>query len=572
MSIFLVALFLHSLLSSAQSLPNPIQITTSSQVYGPDGPWQAVSVSLGDPNQVLDLYPGGLWQSTILTTQLCQDDRTSSCGAGGLFDPASSDTIDSTSIIGPIPNISGIDSQWTNGATRFSYNGGNTIRDRLQIDTFTVPDFDIRIYENITMVYPDGNYPLQVGKLSLGPLINHSHALVDISKPLINSSLIPGELAAQNIIPSNSFGLHIGIGTEALRLKLSLWLGGYDASRIVGTVSNQSTVNSTFAIDLLDIGIKVDNGGSPFTYSAQPGLLRNGNSSVSSAGISVVMNPNAPYLYLPNSTCAAIAKNLPVKYNSGKALYIWDISDPQYVKIVTSPTYLSFVFRGSSGNLTINVPFQLLNLTLQAPLMSISTPYFPCQPPQGQEDSYSLRRAFLQAAFIGVNWNSSGESQWFLAQAPGPNTDTNPQSRSSTDSVPVGIGKEWADTWNGFWTALPASETSANPAPNQSTPPEHSSASLSGGAIAGIAIGGASAAIVVGIAILLFRRRIRKRLKTKQATSQNKSDTQFPPYPLPPEFPGTGIRTELESRDTIHGMPFPTSELPSHTPPELPSH
>ena len=86
----------------------------------------------------------------------------------------------------------------------------------------------------------------------------------------------------------------------------------------------------------------------------------------------------AHYLYLPSSTCAAIAKNLPVTYDAGKALYIWNTPDPQYARIVTSPTYLSFVFRGSIGTLTIKAPFHLPNLTLEEPLMSIHTPYFPC--------------------------------------------------------------------------------------------------------------------------------------------------------------------------------------------------
>lgn len=36
---------------------------------------------------------------------------------------------------------------------------------------------------------------------------------------------------------------------------------------------------------------------------------------------------------------------------------------------------------------------------------------------------YTLGRAFLQAAFIGVNWQpQSPPGNWFLAQAPGPNT------------------------------------------------------------------------------------------------------------------------------------------------------
>ena len=158
------------------------------------------------------------------------------------------------------------------------------------------------------------------------------------------------------------------------------------------------------------------------------------------------MNPGAPSLFLPNSTCVAIAIYLLVIYKSGKALYIWNTTDSQYRKIVTSPTYLGFVFRGSNGIITINAPFQLFNLTLQLPLASQDTPYFPCQPPQGSGGYYSLGRAFLQAASTGVNWATSGESKWFLAQAQGLNTDMNAQTKPLTGSAPVGVSRKWADT------------------------------------------------------------------------------------------------------------------------------
>lgn len=268
------------------------------------------------------------------------------------------------------------------------------------------------------------------------------------------------------------------------------------------------------------------------------------------------MNPGAPYLYLPNSTCAAIAQHLPVTYNFGKALYFWNVSDPHYARIVTSPTYLSFVFRGSSGNLTIKVPFQLLNLTLEAPLVSTNTAYFPCQPPRGPECRYSLGRAFLQAAFIGVNWSIAGESQWFLAQAPGPNTDPNPQSATYTGPLPIGLGKEWADTWSGFWTSLPtptrtsitASKTASatplgsglpsSPAPVPSTP---SSNSLSGGAIAGIAIGGACAVLfTAAIGIWFFQRSKAGDTKATQPSPVEKLSTHVSSYPLLSRYPITG--------------------------------
>lgn len=176
------------------------------------------------------------------------------------------------------------------------------------------------------------------------------------------------------------------------------------------------------------------------------------------------------------------------------------------------------MFRGSNGNLTIKAPFQLLNFTLEAPLVSNLIPYFPCQPPQAQGNSYSLGRAFLQAAFIGVSWTGQGEGEWYLAQAPGPNTDRNPQNKPITGAPPFGLSSDWADTWRRFWTALPTSTVISTkpaaagrtsiPTSRSSTIPKHTSSSLSGGPIGGIAVGGVCALLIaIWVGILLFQRR-----------------------------------------------------------------
>ena len=573
-------LFSQLLVSLADGGPEPLQIPASNRVYGPDGPWQAVSVQMGDPPQNLDLYPGGIFQSQIFTRQICQDTTKFPCGNGGLFDPESSATLNKDSIsIGDL--IFGTDSRWTKGASLFSFSNYSNILEQLQIAGTTVANLSATMYSNIIMRYPDGEYPLQVGELALGPLINQTFSEAQ-GIPPINASLIPGQLEVQNVIPSNSFGLHIGIGVEAIKLDLSLCIGGYDATRIVGPVSSQSTNEYLFAIDLLDIGIGVDHGGSPLSSLPLQGLLSQGNSSLSNTNIPVTLNPGAPYLYLPSSTCAAIAKNLPVTYDAGKALYFWNIVDPRYAKIVTSPTYLSFIFRGSSGNLTIKAPFHLLNLTLEEPLVSTKTPYFPCQPPQGPGGHYSLGRAFLQAAFIGVNWAPAGESEWYLAQAPGPNTNTNPQSISFADSPPVGVAEEWADTWSGFWTALPSptmslktssvtasatpghSGVSARPILILSPPSPHS---LSGGAIAGIAISGALALLFAsGVGVRLFRHGRGGKPATMRSSEIDKVSAHVPSYPfLPVELPTD--RHEVELPTECHRVELPTDrhdvELPT---------
>ena len=255
------------------------------------------------------------------------------------------------------------------------------------------------------------------------------------------------------------------------------------------------------------------------------------------------MNLAAPYLNLPNSTCAAIAKELPVTYNSTYGLYFWNVQDPQYTKIVTSPTYLSFTF---DDTFIIKVPFQLLNLTLEAPLISTPTQYFPCQPPQDPTSNiYSLGRAFLQAAFVGVDWASNG--QWFLAQAPGPGVGTVPHQLPITSTSIPGTPDDWASTWKSAWTPLPATSSS----PDTPAATTSGSSHLSGAADAGIAIG-AVAAVAIGLAIgyFIYRRRGSKTPSLSALLPGNKDDKSDQPHDFvegPPKYATTTEPQEMEN-------------------------
>jgi hypothetical protein len=150
----------------------------------------------------------------------------------------------------------------------------------------------------------------------------------------------------------------------------------------VGEVTVQKYNMHYLPIDLLDIGISITEGKSPFTFTSKSGLLASGNSSVG-VSMRVILEPTSPFIYLPKSSCDAIAANLPVIYQPDLGLYIWDITTAAYQQIIASPAFLSFTFRLNSSitqNLTINVPFRLLNLTLTTPLVSNPTQYFPCNP------------------------------------------------------------------------------------------------------------------------------------------------------------------------------------------------
>ncbi|KAL3470975.1 aspartic peptidase domain-containing protein [Aspergillus californicus] len=540
----------------------PWGMTWSSESYGPDGPWNAVQVSIGSPGQTIALYPGSTWESKILLSYACDNTSLSSvCYAdkAGVFDPEESTTWDNKSIQLP---PTGFD--WE------SYIPGHTnavpteVIARRALDSIdigggtVVPEVDLVGISQAYQTYPGGQeYPLQVGLLSLGALyINHTFDQVD-DEPAINGTFITSWLWEESTIESYSYGLHIG--SASLGIPGSLLLGGYDKNRALGDVSAQPFSGGNYPIQLLDIGLGVAGGGSPWNFLNKTGFLAKDNSSLET-GITVQASTADPYLYLPQSSCDAIAAELPVVYQSDYGLYFWNTSDSRYSQIVTSPSYLAFTFSKNGLNnadITINVPFALLNLTLEPPLIDTPTPYFPCM---GTDSTYALGRAFFQAAFIGVNWNQ-GVGNWFIAQAPGPgySTTVDRTNIEASASTITGSGSSWEAGWTRYWIELPKSSnsnsnpssnfnssSSASPSPNGNEP----DSGLSAGANAGIGVGCAVGAALV-IALLVWFFFLRHRRQSDRALYPNGRGEQT--AMVPPSFP-TSVVNHFAKSDEVHEM------------------
>lgn len=520
---YLLLAILIALTSASNIRPRPL--VWSSQTYGPDGPWQAVKVQIGTPGQPVDLYPGGAFDTIILETSVCSDsnDTSSTCMANtaGLYEPLNSTTSVAVPAAGTTQN------NFLDGYQSLS-GSGSVLLDQLTLlpgDDFTtafVPSITINGLTKAYNTLADGTiYPALVGILALGAEVPNQTWIE--GEQQINGTQLPNFLYNDGQLASASYGLHIGSVQHGI--PGSLYLGGYDQLRIVGPVSVQGYSHSNLLLDLLDIGIGVAEGGSPFPYTSKPGLLAQGNNSIRGF-IPVEIEPREPYLYLPASTCAAIAQELPVTFQPKYNLYFWNTDDPRYEQIVTSPSFLSFTFRfnnSATQNFTINVPFALLNLTLDAPVISIPTPYFPCTTPHLQV--YGLGRSFLQAAFVGVNWETDLQGAWFLAQAPGPNIgiDPNVMTIGPTDHYLVPSQNDWADSWSKTWVPLPA---------NNSTTAATSkySRSLGIGAIVGISIGGVVLCVLVIFSSwLLWRSRRREALLRASIDNSSRNG----PYEVP---------------------------------------
>jgi hypothetical protein len=160
-----------------------------------------------------------------------------------------------------------------------------------------IPDFDMIVISAANETLGDGTtYPVHIGSLALGPP-HFNQTCVDFPPhPNWNGTLLTSWLFGEGLTPSNSYGLRIG--SVALGIPGSLNMGGYDQSRVLGPVSSQVYSINQLPIDLLDIGIGVAEGGSPFNFTAQSRLLSTSNASIGVA-LPVLVEAPDPYIYLP---------------------------------------------------------------------------------------------------------------------------------------------------------------------------------------------------------------------------------------------------------------------------------
>ena len=571
-----------ALLSAFSDATTPLVIPwNKTNSYGPDGPWSVITIQVGSssdtagtqPLSTVDLHPGGIWQSMILRRSFCNDDGTvfangsSECLAekAGLYYVAGS-----TSVQQDITKDPGLVWQW--GSSYVDNVGGSALNmlDTMTIPTqqgtFTVYNSTISAVSAWQIQLPDGTwYSAQVGTLSLGG----PGTGVEMYNATEIGQTVPGFAYNKGTTGSNSWGLHYG--SASLSQEGSLVFGGYDQSRALGNLGVYDLADYGMIANMLDVQIGVEIGSSPFSENSYTGLLK---LNATFKGVQpAVINPIVPYMFMSPETCAAVAENLPVSFNSQVGLYLWNTADPRYERIIKSSAYLALVFQNSGGNLTIKVPFQLLNLTLEAPIVNETQQYFPCRPFYASDGSgnYFLGKAFLQAAFIGMNWQLE---KFFVAQAPGPGVGASNIQPIGTNDIPIttdpieNFASTWARDWtvlsdtndNGNTTVLPTGATknltvSATGVASRQKP--NIGSGLASGTKAGIAVGAVVAGFVVAGVILLSCSRRRKTAVSPRGNDlSQKHDTvlyEKHGWPRADEI-GAALAHEADASHQVHEM------------------
>jgi len=424
------------------------------------------------------------------------------CGVGGAWNPDPYQA-DQQPISWP--------ANWTDKSTGINVEQAKHVVLAITINERTAYNASLASASSGNVSYPNG----KVGGVPLGTLALGADKTVqefgqnpnNVSEK-INAYTFAGWLYDNKLTPSYSYGLNIG--SAAFNYPGSLVFGGYDKGRVIEPITAFSTER---AVQLLDITVGVASGGSPFNFTSKEKLLTTGQ-------ISIWPDPLAPYLSLPRQTCDNLASVLPITFDEDLKYYLWDTNDPNFAKIVSSPSYLGFVFpptAGAADNVVIKVPFALLNLTLEAPITDTPKQYFPCVPTKFEN---KLGRAFLQAAFIGRNWNT--KTSW-LAQAPGPG----PARQGLGEGQHVDIANDatmikgfegedmFLNSWKGQWSLLESQGGGGNGSQPGGDRNTSASSGISTGAKAGIGAGAALGAIAL-LAGLVFWWKSSTKNKTSQ--------------------------------------------------------
>lgn len=538
-------------ISAVVSAADTIRVAWNRNKFGPDGPWQALDVAVGKSSEgngaLQPMWPSLYWINNVLTP-----------AAGGNY-VATTNTSDFARQTG----IYVYDASLWRFEGADTYPGNPDKQEKLGDVVFDIinpggPSTTSAVnttiwalkywFYSLPMYQADGtgNYSAQVGTLGLGKQGGTDTYAIDGQVP----ATLLGSLKSQGAISSEGFGLHIG--SVALQQPGSCILGGYEQHRALGRVGVFDYDMSyawpvQHSIEVVDLVLGTQIGSSPFSNGVQDeGSIWSRGFNTADAGAGnesarYYASPSleSPYIYMPPGACEVLAARLPVTYEQTLKLWLWNTdanttssssssSSPSAAERLTrSSAYLAFVLRDrTQTNITIKVPFRLLNLTLEPPLVSKHTAYFPCKSTMASwgDNTFILGRAFFQAAFIAADL---ARNHVYLAQAPGPDTTAslhrdivrtfNPPIEDQTGGpsqpgsprprrmhLPTNPIEEFDMSWSSSWVILngddqagPGGNSTASGGENMTAPGD---GKISRGGIVGISL---AAIVVLGLAVVV---------------------------------------------------------------------
>jgi hypothetical protein len=495
MLLSLVALtFAHTLdatlVSRADTLPAPLSIAPDQNWDGVDGKWSSFTLRIGTPTQFVRTFLSfSVYQTWLVMPMGCSDAKSlSDCteSRGWLYNYNASSTWREEGIfglwVGENLGLTG------NGLAGFDKVGlGGEGEGGPTLDNTTVVAMAV--------------YNRYLGILGINPKPTN-YTGYDHQCPSYMTLL-----KEQGKIPSVSFGFTAGAYYRFTGSFASLTLGGYDTSKY--TANN---VTFIFAPDNeRDVMVAIQSISTPSRIDSNPvatELLPN--------KVYALIDSTVAELWLPLDACRAFEYEFGLVYDNKTDLYL--VNDTQHEILVERNASITLEMgQGPDSNDTVKItlPYAAFDLQASPPFQNIlnESYYFPIR--RGNSSQYTLGRAFLQEAYIIVDYEVSrfqlAQVSW--DQTAPQNLVTIPPANASTDAS--------------LWTSPNWDQGENARAPgggnNTTTVSDDNPSGLGAGAIAGIAVG-AVALIAIAVFLFLYRRRQkRKRAAAAAAASSNES-------------------------------------------------
>jgi hypothetical protein len=279
-------------------------------------------------------------------------------------------------------------------------------------------------------------------------------------------------LKSNKLIPSLSYGYTAGAKYEEKGTFANLVLGGYDSSRFKPDATPHSFTFASADADSLTVGVQ--------SIVADGTLIGTASFTVGQGHLSVI-DSTVPHIWLPRAVCDLMETAFGLTYDPASDLYL--VNDTIHAQLQSSNPSITFKIGDTAydnGNGTnIRLPYGAFDLQVGWPIYSTNQNYFPIRRATS-DTQYTLGRTLLQEAYLVVDYE---RRNFTLHQA-------------------------------AFSQPLPASRIVTISANGTSTN-NGSSSGLGTGAIAGIAVAGAVAGILLIVALILFLRKQQKNKKNK---------------------------------------------------------
>ncbi|KXT10089.1 hypothetical protein AC579_8965 [Pseudocercospora musae] len=464
--------------STSTSIPPPISINPDQNWDGIDGPWNSFTLRVGTPEQTVRTFVSfASYQTWVVLPEGCQaaaSERACAESRGSLFARNESSTW----------REQGIYDLWIEknldytGNAMYGYDtvalggvgeAGPTVSNTT-VGALAVEDF-------------------YLGLLGLNP------------KPTNFTTFNQGSpsymtlLKEQGYIPSLSFAYTAGAQYRFTAVLASLTLGGYDSSRFI-----DNNVTFLFAADNeRDIVVAIQDVTTPSHISSNPTATK-----LLPSPLYAYIDSTVPGIWLPMEACRAFELEFGLAFDNDTQLYL--VNDTLHNSLLHRDANVTFTLaQAITGGPTVHItlPYAAFDLTAKAPFrgpdsstaVSNDTHYFPLFRAQN-DTQYTLGRAFLQEAYISVDWESAVFNVSQVAWT----------ENAEKQLVPI----------------IPSSEGAGAGA--RASGDADKSSRLMPGAIAGIAVGAIAVLALLGILLMFYFRKKRLAAVKRRIESEKLSD------------------------------------------------